>query len=166
MTRKRGPKPGTPAPIRRPGPLALDRRGVRAAVLCELAADRVREARLLLKHEQFTGAAYIAGYAVELLLKAIIAVRANAGFWPLEQLVSEYRTHDFDILLKQAGLARQMRAVAGKNPELSSNWQVARIWETNFRYRRLQRQLASDIVSAVTDERDGIAAWLRPWVGP
>jgi HEPN domain-containing protein len=145
----------------RTGAIEMSLQGIRSSVLCELADDRIREANILLSHGQHTGAAYIAGYAVELLLKAILAARANAGVWPLDHNVAEYRTHDFEDFLKLCGLREQMRQSSAKNFELGSNWVILREWRTDLRYRRLQRALAADIVQAVSDQRDGVARWLR-----
>jgi hypothetical protein len=98
-------KTSTPAPtthlLSRP---ALTRDGIYANALADLAYERIREAEVLLRHEHFTGAAYIVGYGVELLLKAVIANQRFAGRWPVEAVATDLKIHDLETLLKCASL--------------------------------------------------------------
>lgn len=50
--------------------------------LKDLAAIRVREASLLLKNKQYSGAYYLAGYAVECALKACISKETRRYDFP------------------------------------------------------------------------------------
>lgn len=145
--------------------VGLSPQGMRSADLCGLAEDRIKEAVLLLANHHYTGAAYIAGYAVEFYLKAILAAQKYAGFWPLEVIVNEHRTHDLENLLTMCGLKDRMRAASKTNVELAMNWQVLRDWRPDIRYRRLRQRLATDIVDAVTATPDGVAHWLRFFQG-
>jgi hypothetical protein len=154
-------------PSRRGGAVGLSLNGVSSSVLCQLAEDRIREGIILLSQGQPTGAAYISGYAAELLLKAVLATRLSAygGFWPFDNISHEHKTHNLEVLLKHAGLQDQMHKAALANFELGSNWATLRDqWGPDLRYRRLQRQIASDTVQAVSGHRDGVATWLRSWV--
>ena len=145
--------------------VGLSLQGMRSADMCGLAEDRINEAVLLLANHHYTGAAYIAGYAVEFYLKAILARQQYAGFWPLDNIVNEHRTHDLEDLLTMCGLKDRMRTASKTNIELAINWQALRDWRPDIRYRRLRRRLAEDIVGAVTDTPNGVAHWLRFFQG-
>jgi hypothetical protein len=138
----------------------LTREGVRSQVLAELAFERVKEAQHLLRGGYYTGAAYIVGYGVELLLKAIIAGRQYAGSWPVANVTTEVFTHNLDKLLQIADLDKQMREDSKMNKSLGINWITIRTWGTHLRYIRLPRHEASDMVDAVAEQPDGVAAWL------
>lgn len=150
----------TPAQVVVAG-VTLSAQGMRSSDLCELAEDRIKEAIVLMANQHYTGAAYIVGYAVELYFKAIIARQQCGGFWPLQNVAFEYRTHNLEGLLTVCGLRSRMRTATTMNPELAMNWQILRDWGPDLRYRRLRRPLARDIVNAVSHSSDGVAQWLR-----
>lgn len=124
MSRKDRAKPRGAVPSPRRSALGLSPHGLRSNVLCEIADDRVREATILLGSGQFTGAAYLAGYAVELLLKAVLSSRRHGGIRLVDssEVSFEYKTHNLEDLLKFCGLKDQMRSAAARNFELGSNW--------------------------------------------
>lgn len=135
--------------------------GAPAGQLRGLAEERIAEARILLKANKVSGAAYIVGYGVELHLKAIIAERSYAGFWPPVEMASDLHHHNLEILLRQAGLTDALRRAGKDNTELEVNWATARRWSPSFRYQRLRAVVAEDMVDAVAHERHGVAQWLR-----
>lgn len=126
----------------------LTRDGIPATALIELARERVREAELLLGKDHYAGAAYIVGYAVELLLKALISRQRFASRWPVEAVADNLKVHDLEALAKI-------------NKTLGINWQTARSWHPYLRYVRLSKVEARDMVRSVADRPDGIAAWLE-----
>ena len=67
--------------------------------LRELARERVREARQLLRARAPNGAYYLAGYAVECALKACIAKKTQRYEFPSRDTVNESHTHDLNRLL-------------------------------------------------------------------
>lgn len=100
-----------------------------------LAELRIAEANALLVAGFPTGAYYLAGYSVELAIKAIIAKRFEEHTIPEKNLVREYYTgHSVENLLKLAKLqgAFQERQ---KNPDFSRNWSIVKNWSTDARYK-------------------------------
>src|SRR6185436_11049822 len=59
-----------------------------------LAEERLAEATELLKTRHWSGAYYLAGYAAELALKAVIAGQFVAGAIPDKRLVNAVYTHN------------------------------------------------------------------------
>jgi hypothetical protein len=157
-------KTSTPAPtthlLSRP---ALTRDGIYANALADLAYERIREAEVLLRHEHFTGAAYIVGYGVELLLKAVIANQRFAGRWPVEAVATDLKIHDLETLLKCASLHERMRAASKVNKMLGVSRLNIREWRPTLRNIRLSRGEARDMVASVREEPDGVAPWLSLW---
>lgn len=73
-------------------------------LLQRLTRERTRDARALLKDQQYSGAYYLGGYAVECALKACIAKSTNRHDFPDLTIVKKCHTHDLQELLKLAGL--------------------------------------------------------------
>jgi HEPN domain-containing protein len=68
-----------------------------------LAELRLAEARILAREGQFSGAYYIAGYAIECALKARIAALFRENEIPDRNLVNRVYTHDLTALLNLSG---------------------------------------------------------------
>ena len=98
--------------------------GLSAGRLMELADLRLDEAALLLKYGRPSGAFYLAGYAVECALKAVIASRYRGGTWAAEGTPEEGYHYDLRGLLVQAGLHAAMREARRVNRPLAENWYV------------------------------------------
>lgn len=98
-----------------------------------LAEVRITEAKALLAAQLWDGAYYLAGYAVECALKACIARLTRAEEFPPRES-KDYYTHDFNVLLKTAGLkaARDVEALA--NPRFDTFWKTAVKWNEQTRY--------------------------------
>jgi hypothetical protein len=72
--------------------------------LQQLAEERVRDSDALLKAGQWSGAYYLAGYAVECGLKACIAKLTNLHDFPDKELAQRCYTHKIETLVEVAGL--------------------------------------------------------------
>jgi hypothetical protein len=144
----------------------LGARGAPSRLFREYADERAAEARALLARELFTGAAYLSGYAVELLLKALIAERSLGQHFPVVDVPEELKIHNLEKLLVISGQLARLKAAFASNPELEDNLIVLRSWGPHFRYDRLRAQRARDIVYAVTDQRNGVMAWLKGLPSP
>jgi hypothetical protein len=121
---------------------------------------RVREARLLLRGSEWSGAYYLVGYAVECALKARLARDFRAFRMPDKDDVNRSYTHDLEFLAKQAGL-NVLIATAGGN--LSRNWNVVVSWRETSRYETRTETQAREIFRAVTDRNDGVLPWLKQY---
>jgi len=63
----------------------------------------VEDANLLLDNGQYDGGYYLAGYAVECALKAVIAARTRQHEFPDLNLAKKVYTHDLKELLDASG---------------------------------------------------------------
>jgi hypothetical protein len=115
-----------------------------------MARARLRDAQVLLRARRFDGAYYLAGYAIELALKARICrtlkwtefPEASKEFGGLQSL----RTHDLEILLKFSGVESRVHATRKKE------WSVVVEWNPEKRYRPMgqaARREATEMVTSV-----------------
>jgi HEPN domain-containing protein len=136
--------------------LAHSRSSPEARRFSRAALQRLEEAEFLLERGNYTTAAtYLAGYAVECALKALIL--SNEPLSRQAATLREFRgarAHDFDSL--KARLVRCKVVIPGAIAR-----ELARVngWSTDLRYepRRLRRQDARAFLTAT----ERILAWTR-----
>ena len=133
------------------------------AQLRQLAEDRILDATCLLAGGRWTGAYYLAGYAVECGLKACIMahVEAAGAIFQDKKFSEKCWTHDLEELLKLANLKSTLDAEAASNAALFANWTVARAWRETNRYEQKTQSEAQALYDAITNNLDGILPWLR-----
>lgn len=129
----------------------------------QLAEDRIAEANALLRAQLWSGAYYLAGYAVECGLKSCVLARVESdGVIFREKKFSERCwTHDLIDLVKLAALDSARDADAALNPVRWQNWLVVHDWSEESRYERQTQTDAEELVNAIDDQKDGVLSWIR-----
>src|SRR4029077_2733610 len=122
----------------------------------EFAKRRLAEAKLLASEHHPSGAYYLAGYAVECALKAIIAAQFRANELPEKGLVNSIYTHNLSELLRLTGLQAELQA----ENELATNWDIVKRWSENARYATCDDAVASAMLDAIGDDERGLFQWL------
>ena len=97
--------------------------------LQQLANTRIREAKHLLLSNNFSGAYYLAGYTIELGLKACIARKTRKHDFPELNVVRDSFTHDFKKLVKVAGLEQNLNSQIAKDLTFATNWTIVKDWD-------------------------------------
>jgi HEPN domain-containing protein len=130
--------------------------------LRQLAEDRIADAAVLLSAGRWSGAYYLAGYAVECALKACIARLTNQDEFPRDRkFVEECYTHNVEKLLKAAGLKPDLDADTAAKPVFSGNWGIAKDWQETSRYEQKTQAESETLYDAVTNTPDGVLPWIR-----
>jgi len=130
----------------------------------KLVDIRITESKVLLDSDNFHGAYYLAGYALECALKACIAKQVQAFDFPNKQLANASHTHKLSDLLGTAGLKQKLTSKEKEDQEFSLNWAVAKDWTEASRYDcTIEQTRALDLFNAVTDNESGILAWLKTY---
>jgi hypothetical protein len=130
------------------------------ATFQQLAELRLSEARLLLANGLPSGAYYLAGYAIECALKAIIAADFRANEIPDPKYVRDIYTHDLSALFRLAELEQELEAEKKANPALYQRWTTVQTWSEKARYEVWTQVSASAILDAI-DGDEGLLEWLR-----
>ena len=130
----------------------------------QLTDDRIEDAKALLEASRWSGAYYLAGYALECALKS--CVLAYVGGRP--EIIFEDRqfsnkcwTHNLATLVKQADLVTQRDNATTANAQLGTNWMIAKDWSEATRYRLSTQQQAEQLFDAITDNSDGVLQWVK-----
>ncbi|WP_019866645.1 HEPN domain-containing protein [Methylovulum miyakonense] len=130
-----------------------------------LADIRIKEAEILLAADCYHGAYYLAGYALECILKACVAKQVKAFDFPDKKLANDSYTHDFIKLFNIAGLKQELSEQESQNKEFKLNWAVASKWSEESRYDcAITKQNAHDLFNAITDSQSGVLPWLKNYL--
>ena len=129
-------------------------------VLENLGATRLKEANTLLEAGHYSGAIYLAGYAVECYLKVAICAALD---W--EGLRRTFMTHDLEILLVHSGLQRKIQNVPRVHDSFASLQGMWTMQANNaVRYRNpsdFKEVDARDFLQWIEDSDCGVVPWLR-----
>lgn len=132
------------------------------ADLEKLVEIRISESAILLSSGNFSGAYYLAGYALECALKACIAKQVNQYDFPSKQLANASHTHNLQELIGVASLKQKLSEKEKKDVEFGVNWAVAKDWSESARYEcSIEETRANDLYNAITDKNSGVLAWLK-----
>lgn len=106
------------------------RGGTRGIVFREIARMRLEDAKILLNETRFSGAIYLAGYAIECQLKYAFCARNNQFDLP-----ARLETHDWEHLLAAAGRAGHIKT---QRPIMVIYEALVERWGPALRYRTRQ----------------------------
>jgi HEPN domain-containing protein len=143
----------------------------------QLAYERLSEAQILCDNAKYDGAFYLAGYSIELMLKAKVCEH-----WGIPNLfdeayqahsISEVRkaikTHDIAVLLIFSGLKVKFETAKGVNKVLMQTH--ARLfatsgrclWSEQVRYHPIGSQNAEDVqrLMILLQHEEGLLKWIE-----
>jgi hypothetical protein len=136
---------------------------VNRSELQQLAEDRLLDAKLLLDGRRWSGAYYLAGYAMECGLKACVMafVERTGEIFRDKRFSEKCFTHQLDDLLKLSGLKDAHDLLLRSNPSFVGFWGVAKNWSEVARYQQKTEQEATELYEAIVDGTDGVLLWIR-----
>ena len=86
-----------------------------------LADTRLFEAQALLAVKHWAGAYYLAGYAIEMAIKACFMARLRPDELPTKKDCNNFYTHEFGTLLNIAGLTAELNSECDNNTPFADN---------------------------------------------
>ena len=118
-----------------------------------LAETRLQDAILLFREGRASSAYYLAGYAVELALKACVAKAFQPNAIPDKAFVNEIYTHSLEKLLFSVD--------SKTDPELAAAWGIASKWTESSRYLLWDTISAGSLIGAIGDPNHGVFQWVK-----
>ena len=134
---------------------------VKRTDLQAVAQVKIDDAVYLLNNQRYSNAFYLAGYAIEIGLKACIAKQFSANAIPDKKFVADIHVHDLKKLIGLAGLTADLRKKEAASPQFSVNWALVTEWTPETRYGAIDALTAQLMVAAVTDATDGVLPWIK-----
>jgi HEPN domain-containing protein len=129
--------------------------------LQRLTGIRIREARILFKAGEYSGAYYLAGYAVECALKACIAKKTRRFDFPDKSRALQSYTHNLRELLRLAGLNDDLEATQKTSEKFAAGWNEVCKWTEESRYSTWTKNDAGQILDAIVRRKDGVLPWIK-----
>jgi len=133
---------------------------MRRSDLQAVAQAKIDDAVLLLSAKRFSNAYYLAGYAVEISLKACIAKQFSANTIPDRRFVVDVHVHDLKKLIGLAGLTQDLRQRETASAQFSANWALVTEWTPETRYEAVEAVTAQFMIVAITDASEGVLPWI------
>jgi hypothetical protein len=141
-----------------------------------LARQRLSEAEILYQNGKYDGAFYLAGYSVELTLKAKICDRlgipnlfdetdsSTNSIKGIGEIRKTLKTHNLFTLLIFSGLKQKFDIDKATNIELAkANSLLFNAWDENARYKPCGHMLDKDVEKLITllSQPNGILTWIE-----
>ena len=131
--------------------------------LQQLAQDRILDAKTLLDARRWSGAYYLAGYAVECGLKACILafVEKTGAIFKNKKFLEGCWTHELEKLVITADLQAELGTTIQANLAFAGFWGVVKDWSETSRYEQKGELDARQLYEAITHDPDGVLQWIR-----
>lgn len=126
-----------------------------------LANVRLDDSLTLLNAGKASSAYYLAGYAIELALKACIAKSFQAQVIPDKVFVAAIYTHSLESLMSTAGLLPQFRIDSRTDPQFAAAWGIVSKWTEGSRYELWDPISAATLIQAINDPQHGVFQWVK-----
>ncbi len=126
-----------------------------------LAETRLQDAIFLLEGGRASSAYYLAGYAVELALKACVAKTFQSNAIPDKAFVIEIYTHKLEKLLGTTGLLPAFNIDSKADRQLAAAWGIASKWTESSRYLLWDNISAGSLIGAIADPEHGVFQWVK-----
>ena len=132
--------------------------------LQQLAQLRLDDAILLHQAGRSSSAYYLAGYSIELALKACIAKLFQPDVIPDRAFVNAIYTHKLDSLVGTAGLRTQFDADTKADPQFAAYWMAVSQWSEESRYKFWDSIQSGTLLEAINEPSHGVFQWVtRYW---
>jgi hypothetical protein len=145
-------------------------RSVNQAELRQMAEERIKDAKALLKGKRWEFAYYTAGYAIECALKSCLLARMTLTGWVFNEEVKRVdacRTHNFMELIDIAGMRHELHNKFEESRAAGSgflaNWNIVETWKVTSRYEAKTETEARALFAAITDKPHGVMIWIRTY---
>jgi hypothetical protein len=129
--------------------------------LQRLAQLRLEDAILLLQANRSSSAYYLAGYSVELALKACIAKLIQPDTIPEKAFVNAIYTHKLDSLVATAGLRPHFDTEIKVDQQFAAYWAITNNWSEESRYAFWDPISAAALLQAIGEPSHGVFQWVK-----
>jgi hypothetical protein len=135
--------------------------GLKRSDLKALAVSKIEDATHLISIGSYSNGYYLAGYSIELALKACIARQIAAETIPDKAFINSVYVHNLKSLIGSAGLNAALKEAEDKDPNFAANWAIVSEWTPEVRYETIEAFSAQLLSSAITDPKSGVLQWIK-----
>lgn len=134
----------------------------------QISLVRLEDAKALFDKNQYDGCCYLAGYSIELALKAVTChLMERDDFFTLAkpETARAFKIHNLKELIVLAGLWQKFEDLATIEPQIYDNWRVivdGIKWSEQLRYQiGFTQKDATEMVEAIDHPKNGILKWIK-----
>jgi len=135
--------------------------GLKRSDCQKIAQVKLDDAILLFKNRRFSNSYYLAGYAVEIGLKACIARQIVRDTIPDKAFIEATHKHELRRLVSTAGLASHLKQQEDADPQFGAYWAIVAEWTPEKRYESVDSYSAQIMVQAIADPTTGVFEWIK-----
>lgn len=135
--------------------------GLKRSDLQSLSITKLDDAHILFQNKRYSSAYYLAGYCIELGLKACIAKLMVAEVIPDKAFLNGIFQHSFRPLVNLAGLANSLKTKEDADASFAANWAIASEWGPETRYEAKDVHSAQLLLNAISDPKTGVLVWIK-----
>ncbi len=129
--------------------------------LQKLAEIRLEDSIILFNAGKSSSAYYLAGYCIELALKACISRLFQADVIPDKTFVQAIHTHSLEGLLNAAGLLPQLKDDTKNDPVFAAYWAIASKWNEASRYQFWDQIATATLIQSIHNPEHGVFQWVK-----
>lgn len=129
--------------------------------LQKLSQSKFDDALFLCRQKRFSSAYYLAGYSIEMGLKACAAKQVHQHQIPDRTFVNGIFTHDLAKLVGLAGLTSELKANQDFDHVFQANWAITAEWSPDSRYAINDSMSAEWLLTAIGDDNHGVFKWIK-----
>lgn len=103
--------------------------------------------------ENYHLAYYLCGYSIEFEIKAYLCSQNRADSFPPKDTKKTHYSHDFDVLLKTAGLRPILDTAKDSSEQLNKAYLVVKDWSPDVRYDEtsISKEKAKDFLESAKE---------------
>lgn len=129
--------------------------------LQKLAQLRLEDSIVLYQAGKASSAYYLAGYSIELALKACISKLFQSDVIPDKAFVQAIYTHSLESLLNVAGLLPQFKEDSKNDSQFAAYWGIVSKWSETSRYQLWDSVTAATLIQSINDPDHGVFQWVK-----
>ncbi|WP_340242028.1 hypothetical protein [Sulfitobacter pontiacus] len=136
---------------------------MRRTDLQNISLGKLEAAHVLAANKRWSNAYYLAGYSVELALKACVAKLISNDTIPDRNLINKVYSHNIGELVGLAGLRTDFEAQKKADSIFAANWAICAEWSPDARYKDTSAAEATYLLHGISDETHGVLPWIRKY---
>ncbi len=129
----------------------------------KLSKQKIVSAEALMTVNHWSNAYYLAGYSIELAIKAVIASQIAANTIPEKSFVNKVYNHDLKSLIGLAGLKADLDEKVASDANFGASWGICCEWSPEARYEEKSSAKAHSLLYAISHPKEGLHPWIMKY---
>ena len=134
---------------------------MRRVDLQNLSIGKLEAAQVLADSNRWSNAYYLAGYSIELALKACVSKLISVDTIPDKNLINKVYTHNIGELVGLAGLKAEFNERKAADSIFAANWGICAEGSPDARYKDKSAAETTYLLAAISDKEHGVLPGIK-----